>query len=94
MDLLQPRSHRHDPATSRIAADEARKFAHGHIRIIVETLEGVHPFGLCAREISERSGLEYHAIQRRLKEAEIAGLVRRLGTKNWDGKTVTNWGAK
>lgn len=73
LTLDQPRARRADPLTSHRAARNARQFAAGHAALILDALAVPGTY----KQIAERCGLEPHAVARRLKEIETAGLVRR-----------------
>lgn len=73
---FSPRARRRDPETSRVAAEKARSFSARHAAKIWTCLKD---FGaLTPREVSERTGLEYHAVQRRGLEMETAKLITRV----------------
>lgn len=72
-----PRARSTDPVTSHLAAAHAERFIGNHRDRILKALE--HPG--TAYDIAERSGLEYHAVQRRLKELERDGQAERLVAK-------------
>ena len=78
------RARRSDPATSQRAASKVERFASGHFAAIRKAL-AVEPGTFKA--IASRSGLERHAVARRLPEMERAGIVRRdgeeLGCTRW-----------
>lgn len=69
------RSRSRDPETSQRAGRNARQFAAGHFALILDAL--ADDVGRTYKQIAERCGLEQHAVARRLKEMEAAGLVRR-----------------
>lgn len=71
-----PRSRRNDPETSHDAAERVRKsgLLRGHQTKILETVRQ-HP-GATYTEIAEYSGIERHAVARRLKELEPIYLKR------------------
>lgn len=70
------RAWRRDPETSHVAAEKARSFSARHAATIWTCLKD---FGaLTPREVSERTGLEYHAVQRRGLEMETAKLITRV----------------
>lgn len=76
LDFSALRARRNDPSTSKAAARRASDFAAGHwgaIRCSLAT--GPATF----RELAERTGIERHAIARRLPELERAGFVRTTG---------------
>lgn len=84
MNFEPVRARRHDPATSQRAAAKVERFAGGHFAKIREAL-ALEPGTFKA--IAARSGLERHAVARRLPEMERAGIVRRdgeeLGCTRW-----------
>jgi hypothetical protein len=69
-----------DPQTSHAAADRCNRvrLVQSHHAKILGVL-GNAVQGLTPREISLRCGLEYHAVQRRMKELEQKGKI------GWDG---------
>ena len=79
------RARRRDPATSQRAASKAGRFASGHFLLILEALaqgDGT------AKEIAQRSGLDYVAVNRRMNELQQAGRValtgdERDGCREW-----------
>lgn len=70
------RARRRDPATSQRAASQVSRFAAGHFALILGAL-ATEPGTFKA--IAARSGLERHAVARRLPELERGGLVKRAG---------------
>ena len=69
------RARRSDPETSQRAASRVERFAGGHFAAIVAALK--HIGAGTYREIADEADMERHAVARRLKELETAGLVRR-----------------
>ena len=89
------RARKSDPDTSKDAALKASKFASGHWRLIRECLENALPWSMHFQAIAEKTGLEEHAVARRLKELETAGLIERNGTTHLrNGNRATLWRAK
>ena len=85
MTTLAPRARNTDPSTSHDASANAwGERASAHRQTIYEALETM-PSGMTARELSACTGIEYHAIQRRL--CEVEGIARtgeqREGCKVW-----------
>ena len=80
-----PRSRRDDPETSHAAADWVRRTGvlNGHQRAVLDTVRS-HP-GSTYLEIAQHSGIERHAVARRLKELEPMhirrGEIRRDGPR-------------
>lgn len=79
------RSRRNDPATSQRAASKVRQFETGHFSLILDALIG-NPG--TAKEIAQRSGLDYVAVARRMNELQQAGKVYlsgevRDGCREW-----------
>ena len=66
-----------DPQTSKDAAERCREFKGKHIQRILDCLrtEGSR----IPAEIARRTGLDYHAVQRRTKEMRDKGLIERTG---------------
>lgn len=84
MNFEPVRARRHDPETSQRAASKVERFASGHFRVILNALSmspGTY------KMIATLGGLERHAVARRLKELETAGLVRRTDREQ-DGCTI------
>ena len=78
------RSRKRDPETSQEAAGKVREFAAGHYaRIMAALREGPGTYV----EIAERSGLERHAVGRRLPEMSSLGVYltgeKRDGMREW-----------
>lgn len=65
-----------DQATSHAAAEKAQTFKAQHISLIWTCLKD-HGDQIPA-DIARRTGLDYHAVQRRIKEAIERGLIERL----------------
>lgn len=82
LPLFEPRKkyRNHDPETARIAAERAGSLAASDQRRILDYLDAIHPRSATYRDIAAGTGLERHAIGRRLKELKIAGLIEEAGT--------------
>lgn len=83
---LRPLARRKDPATSHRAAARAERFAGGHHRLILTALaQGPATF----KELAARTGLEMHAVARRLPELRdcVPPRVRATGEER-NGCTV------
>lgn len=93
MDAPRPMSRRHDPETSRIAAERLR--ASGALgKQAAAVLEAVrqHP-GSTAVEIAQRAGIDRHAVSRRLPELQRQGKVRRGPPRDCtvNGRPQSTW---
>ena len=89
------RARRSDPETSKDAARKAAKFASGHWKMIRECLEDALPWSMHYMAIAEKTGLEKHAVARRLSELESVGLIEKFGTTHLrNGNRATLWRAK
>lgn len=89
------RARRTDPATSHDAAEKASKFAHGHHLKIRNFLDGISPRSAHYIDIAEATGLDRHAVARRLKEIFDAGLIEKAGVGHLpNGNKATMWRAK
>lgn len=66
------RSRSRDPETSHRAARNARQFAAGHMALILDALT-LGPG--TAKELAQRTGLDYVAVARRMNEIQQAGRV-------------------
>lgn len=76
----QPRARHTDRETSHIAAEQARHFASDHHAKILRYLESVDPVGKHYIAIAEGTGLERHAVARRLPELLRGGFIFIVGT--------------
>lgn len=97
IDFLPRRSRRHDPITSHEAAERAEKFAAGHFLKIRNFLDGIAPRSAHYIDIAEATGLDRHAVGRRLKELgpDGAGLIEKAGFGRLpNGNRATLWRAK
>lgn len=65
---------RNDPETSKAAADRVGEFAAKHREQITDALR-VAPDGLTIHEIATATGLDHHAVGRRMGEMQQVGLV-------------------
>lgn len=71
---------RTDPATSHRAASKVKQFAGEHHKLILGALtlkDGQEP-----HEIAQMTGLDYHAVQRRVSELARAGQIIAEGERN------------
>lgn len=86
-----PRSRRDDPNTSHEAADAIRRSGalHAHQQIVLETVRN-HP-GATYVEIAGYSGLERHAVARRLKELEPTYIRRGEEVKRPGPRPLLTW---
>ena len=71
-----PRARRRDPETSKVAAERVKEFAANHHAIIVLCLKDHGP--LTISEIEFHSGLEVHAVARRMVDLQRMGVIRVL----------------
>ena len=91
----QFKAHSRDPATSYHAADQAKGLAERHYTVIFAYLDYIHPGRTHYREIGTQTGLDPHAVARRLPEMERAGLVERgPQVRMGNGRLAQTWGAK
>jgi len=81
---FQPRVRRSDPETSYKAAEKAKSFSGKHRAAIYGCLKDFGP--MTPSEISEKTGLDYHAVQRRGREMEEGKLIIRYGER--DGQKI------
>ena len=65
IDFEPVRARKRDPETSQRSAGNARQFAAGHFALILDALERGPG---TAKEISQRCGLDYVAVNRRIGE--------------------------
>ena len=79
LDWTAPRARASDPDTSQAAGEGAREFAARHAAKIYSALIESGPMNYC--EIARATGLERHAVNRRLPEMREQGLVRRMGVR-------------
>jgi predicted ArsR family transcriptional regulator len=88
-----PLFRRTDPVTSRIAADEAKRFRGEHHRQILEALAEA-PGGASA--IAARCGLVPHQVGKRLHELAKAGLIVETGrlVESASGRQEREWRVK
>jgi len=66
-----------DPQTSVTAAEKAKEFKARHIAKIWTCLKDNG--AMIPAEIARRTGLDYHAVQRRQSEMRETGLIERTG---------------
>lgn len=75
-----PRARSTDPQTSHQAAARADRFARGHHKLILDYLTSIAPRSAHYVTIAQATGLERHAVGRRLGELANAGLILCTGT--------------
>ena len=80
-----------DPLTSFESADSAKQFIRTHENLILRTLSYHGPKGVDA--ISALSGLELHAVSRRMKRLEATGRAALTGriVKSDSGRSQREW---
>lgn len=84
--------HARDPATSFKAAEQAGGLAARHHEAMLALLRAWTLRSFTYEEIADGTGLEKHAVARRLPELERAGLIQRCGTaKLSSGRLGTLW---
>ena len=83
-----PRSRRDDPVTSHRAADRAKDFAGAHQRILKDAVREFP--GSTYLELAQLTGLERHAVARRLKELEPIH-IRRGEPRACKGRPMLTW---
>lgn len=83
-----PRARRSDPETSHIAADSAKDFAGAHQRILKDAVREFP--GSTYLELAQLTGLERHAVARRLKELEPHH-IRRGESRACKGRPMLTW---
>lgn len=76
-----------DPDTSKTAARMAEDVARGHHQKIRDFLDGVYPRSASYEDISAATGIERHAVGRRMNEAVLT-----LGYAVVSGKTLLSTG--
>lgn len=89
-----------DPQTSHEAATRAAEFSSGHHEQILKVLR--HSGPATSHEIADESGLEMHAVARRMKELSEADLIavvidadgNPLTRKTPSGRSARVWFAK
>jgi CRP-like cAMP-binding protein len=88
---LAPMQRRHDPPTSRIAAERlvASGRADAHRRLIVDAIRR-RP-GTTYRQIADMTGLEPVAVGRRLVEVERQGLAKAGEARAVEGRLMRTW---
>lgn len=97
IDFTGRRSRLNDPLTSHEAAERAERFAGGHFLKIRNFLDGIAPHAAHYIDIAAATGLDRHAVGRRLKELgpEGAGLIEKAGIgKLPNGNKATLWRAR
>jgi predicted ArsR family transcriptional regulator len=82
------RSHKGDPASSFSAADRVRPRAQLHHEIILQALKSGPA---TAKDLADRTGLEYHAVARRMSELIRSGRAVRspLAVQEGEGRRVS-----
>ena len=89
-----PLARRSDPATSHAAADAAVSLAHADRARILAHLRAIWPDAETYRDIAAATGLERHAVGRRLSELRRAGMIVEAGEKRMDsGRMGLSWTA-
>ena len=85
-------AHRGDPGTSFAAASAAGSLAAGHCAQIHSALSQ-HALGLTFHEIADLTGLDYHAVGRRVCDLRKAGLAVDSGARrvNPSGRRAAVW---
>ena len=80
-NLFDPRTKARttDPVTSHVAAREAALLMGAHHTAIMDFLDGVAPMSASYEDISRATGIEKHAVGRRLKELLEAGRIELAG---------------
>lgn len=78
LDFTRTHSRRDDPQTSVDAARQAVSLASAHQAKIMAYLRRIHPNGDIYEGIATATGLEPHAVARRLPELQEAGLAEPL----------------
>ena len=83
---------KHDPITSRDAAESVEDFRGGHWKLILNALR-FWSGGLTSQEIEGHCSLDYWAVARRMGELETAGKVVRTQEtrKNRSGHKAIVW---
>ncbi len=90
--LDPPRARRHDPETSKAAARMAEKFQRGHHRQILDYLDGIAPWSAHYIQIATATGLDKHAVGRRIKELKDADLIAQGPDGNLpNGNVARSW---
>lgn len=97
LSIFDPRTkaRRNDPETSRLAAQRAGELAECHKRSIMDYLDGIYPLAASYEDISKATGIEKHAVGRRMLEmvnegrAVVSGRII-LST----GRSGQTWRAK
>ena len=79
-----PLARRSDPATSHAAAVSAVALAHADRTRILAHLNAIWPGAATYRDIADATGLERHAVGRRLSELRRAGMIVDAGERRMD----------
>lgn len=90
---VMPMARRTDPATSHMAAKQAKELAAKHARMILATLEAHGPLGVDG--IAARCNITGHACGKRMSELERAGRVVLTGrtVPSTSGRAQREWRA-
>ena len=83
-----------DPATSRMASDQAGGLSHRHCAEIKKTLDGVFPRGLNFEEIANLAGFaQTTQVSRRMVDLERQGMAERTGETSMtsSGRHAQTW---
>lgn len=79
LDWATTHARRTDPRTSHAAAEQSETLASRHHRIIVDALRRCGPSGMTYEDIAIATGLEKHAVGKRLGELERSKLAMTKG---------------
>jgi hypothetical protein len=80
LPLLAYLARTNDPETSHAAGRKARLFAADHRQLILTYLKTIYPASAHYIGIAEGTGLEKHAVGRRLGELKLAGKILVAGS--------------
>ena len=84
-DFARTHSKRNGPATSQDAAGRAQRFASGHCKLIMASMQMHGP--QTAKEVASTTGLSSVQVSRRSIDMQSAGLIRTTGQER-DGCRV------
>lgn len=87
LSFTDTRSRRADPVSSKLAAKTAASGKAGELRRRIKDELWATPQGLTARELSQRLGVDYYAVQRRISETAN---IRKTAEMR-DGAMVWEW---
>ena len=95
LDFARTHARTTDPHTSRDAAARAIGLAAAHRAKILAYLQSIRPAAAIYQDIAAATGLEPHAVARRLPELEEAGLARPLDSTapTRSGRQARLWAA-